>query len=66
MPTTASLVENITPVLESMTSQLTIANIMLVLAAGLGAGIVFVLGWFGVRKLVSIIMAAFKKGTVKI
>lgn len=43
-------------------AQITDANIVAVLAGGVGAAIGFVLLWFGIRKVVRMVMGAFRKG----
>ena len=57
---------SIQPVIDAATAQLTVANVMLVLAAGVGVGIGLVLAWFGVRKLLKILMSAFTKGKLHV
>lgn len=56
----------IQPVIDSMLSIFSVANLMLILGAAVAGGMGFVLGWFGVRKISSVIQTAFKKGKFKI
>lgn len=53
-------------VLDALQGQVSPAAIVAVLVAAIAAGIVFVFLWWGVRKLVSIVMRAFKSGKLKI
>lgn len=50
--------------LESATGTLNISNIVAIVGAGIGAVIGLFLAWWGARKLVRMLMAAFKKGKV--
>lgn len=60
------MVSDISGILTAVTSQITIANVVALVASAIGAGITFVLAWFGVRKLIGVIMAAFKSGKLKV
>lgn len=53
-------------VLNAMTSQISVATVVTVLAAVVAAGIGLVFMWWGVRKLVRSLMAAFRNGKLKI
>lgn len=53
-------------VLQAITSQISVTTIVGVLASVIGAGIGLVFMWWGVRKLIRVIMAAFKKGRLSI
>lgn len=53
-------------VIDAVTAQFSIANIVLVLASVVGAGIVFVFLWWGVRLAFRSIMGAVKNGTLSI
>lgn len=53
------------PVLDALTSQISIGSVVSVIAAVIGAGIGLVFLWWGVRKAVRAIMAAFKSGKLK-
>ncbi len=48
------------------TKSMNIGNIVAIIGAGIGAVIGLFLAWWGARKLVSMLMAAFKKGKVKL
>lgn len=51
-------------IITALQSSLTSTNITSVIVAGLTASVTFVLLWFGVRKVVRIFMAGFRKGKV--
>lgn len=53
-------------VLTAMTSQISVGTIVGVIAAVIGAGIGLVFMWWGVRKLIGVIMNAFRKGKLKV
>ena len=53
-------------VLTAMTSQISVSTIVGVIAAVIGAGIGLVFMWWGVRKLIGVIMNAFRKGKLKV
>ena len=50
------------PVVEAMTSQISVTTVVGVIASVVGAGIGLVFMWWGVRKAMSSLMNAFKKG----
>lgn len=52
--------------LGNFTAQFTVGNIVTLLGIGIGSAIVLFLGWFGIRKLVSMLQTAFRKGQVKV
>ena len=52
--------------MENATSTLNITNIVAILGAGIGAVIGLFLSWWGARKLVRMLMGAFKKGKVSL
>lgn len=54
------------PIKTAVTDYVNVSNIVTYLAYGLGAALVLVLFWFGVRKLMGMIMSAFKKGKVRV
>lgn len=54
----------IEPVSEALTSAITPAQIVAILAGVIGVGMTFVLMWFGVRKLISIFRKAVTKGKI--
>lgn len=65
-----TIVENMTTTLEplktALTSSITPAQIVAVLAGMIGVGMTFVLMWFGVRKLISIFRKAVTKGKISV
>lgn len=54
------------PLIEALTASITPAQIITVLAAIIGIGMLFVLMWFGVRKLVKIFRNAVFKGQISV
>lgn len=54
----------IEPLSTALTSSITPAQIVGVLAGIIGVGMTFVLMWFGVRKLISIFKKAVTKGKI--
>lgn len=52
--------------MQAATGTLNIGNIVAIVASGIGAVITMFLAWWGVRKLIGMLMAAFKKGKVKV
>lgn len=52
-------------VLDAMTAQISVSTVVGVIAATVTAGIGLVFMWWGVRKLLSAIMDAFRKGKLK-
>ena len=53
-------------VLSAMTSQISPTTVIAVIAGTIGAGIGLVFMWWGVRKLVKLIMGAFRSGKLKV
>lgn len=70
MPTMFNLAaENVSltdlqPVLDSLTGQISVANVVAIIAAVLGACVGFAFMWWGIRFGKSKLMGAFKKGKV--
>lgn len=52
-------------VLSAITNQISVSTIVGVLASVVGAGVGLVFMWWGVRKLASVLMNAFRKGKLK-
>lgn len=52
--------------METATGTLNIGNIVAIIGAGIGAVIGLFLAWWGARKLVKMLMSAFKKGKVSL
>lgn len=53
-------------VISAMTSQISVATIVGVLATLVAAGIGLVFMWWGVRKAIGSLMTAFRKGKMKV
>ncbi len=54
------------PVLDALTAQISVATIVAVLATLVTAGIGLVFMWWGVRKALRSLMAAFRKGKMSL
>lgn len=54
------------PIINALTTAITPADIISVLASVVGVGLVFVLMWFGVRKLIKIFKNAVTKGKMSL
>lgn len=54
------------PIKTAVTNYINVGNIVTYLAYGLTAALVLVLFWFGIRKLMGMIMSAFKRGRVRV
>lgn len=55
-----------TSILSAVTGQISVATVVEVLAVGVGAAIGLVFMWWGARKLIRIVMSAFRKGRASI
>lgn len=53
-------------VISAMTSQISVATVVGVLATLVAAGIGLVFMWWGVRKAIGSLMSAFRKGKMKV
>ena len=53
-------------VLDNLTAQINVTNILAIVAALVGCAVGLAFMWWGVRKLIRVIMAAFKKGKVSV
>lgn len=53
-------------VISAMTSQISVATVVGVLATLVAAGIGLVFMWWGVRKAIASLMTAFRKGKMKV
>lgn len=53
------------PILTALQSGISSAEIVSIIASGLGVAAGFVILWWGSRKLVGMVMAAFKSGKIK-
>ena len=49
-------------VLSAITDQISVTTVIAVVAGAIGAAIGLVFMWWGVRKLIRVIMSAFRKG----
>lgn len=52
------------PIITAMTGQISVSTVVGVIASAIGAGIGLVFMWWGGRKAVRTLMAAFRKGKV--
>lgn len=64
--TMADMTNTLAPLHTALTSSITPAQIVAVLAGIIGVGMTFVLMWFGVRKLISIFRKAVTKGKISV
>ena len=56
---------DMSPITTALTTAVTPAMILTIIATALGAGLVFVLVWFGSRKIASVFIRALKTGKIK-
>ena len=54
------------PIIEAVTSQISVSTVASVLATLATAGVGFAFFWWGARKALRALMAAFKKGKISI
>lgn len=54
-----------TPIMTALESGLSANEIITIIATGLGVAISMVILWWGSRKLVNMVMSAFKSGKIK-
>lgn len=59
-------ISDISTVLDPIKSEWTFAKIAAILALAIGACVGLVLGWFGLRKVISMIQRALKKGRLAV
>ncbi len=64
--TTTVGVSDIQPVLTALEGQISVSTVVAVLAAGAGIAVGFAFMWWAGRKLVRMLMSAFKKGRVSV
>lgn len=64
--TATTAVEAIRTLLTSLTAELTFSTIVSYLVIGISASLGLVLMWFGIRKLVRMVMTAFKSGRFRL
>lgn len=53
---------DLSSVLSAITDQISVTTVIAVVAGAIGASIGLVFMWWGVRKLIRVLMAAFRKG----
>lgn len=53
---------DLSSVLSAITAQISVTTVISVVAGAIGASIGLVFMWWGVRKLIRVIMSAFRKG----
>lgn len=53
------------PILTALQNGLSSSEIVAIIAAGLGVSVGMVILWWGSRKLVNMVMSAFKSGKIK-
>ena len=66
MENTVSNALDFSPIRTALTTAVTPAQIITIIAGVIGVGMTFVLMWFGVRKLVSIFRKAVTKGKISV
>lgn len=66
METGVIAVADFQSVLTALTGQISVSSVVGVLAAAAGAAVGLAFMWWGARKLVRVLMAAFKKGKVSL
>lgn len=57
---------NFTSILTTLQEQISVSTIVEVLAVAAGAAVGLAFMWWGVRKLVKVLMGAFRKGSVNV
>lgn len=66
MENTAIALSDFQSILTTVTNQISVQSVVTVLVAAVGAGVGFGFMWWGARKLIRVLMSAFKKGRVSI
>lgn len=61
---TAVTTSDFQSVIDALTAQVSVSTVVTVIAGGMAACVGLAFMWWGVRKLIRMIMAAFKKGKV--
>lgn len=61
-----TLTDYLTPLTTSITSAVSPADIVKIIGIVFGSGIMFVLVWFGARKIFNGIMSAVKRGRISV
>ena len=52
--------------LDEVKETITIGNVVTIVLAAIGGSVLFVFFWWGLRKVISAVMAAFRKGRIKV
>lgn len=65
-PVTAITAADFTSVLDVLQTQISVSTVVGVLGVAAGAAVGLAFMWWGVRKLVRVLMSAFKKGKVSL
>lgn len=66
IPATAITTADFQSIIDALTAQISVSTVVTVVAAGMTAAVGFVFMWWGVRKLVRMIMSAVKKGKASV
>ena len=61
-----SITTGITTIFQSVASNFSFTNLITFIGIAIGSASVIALGWFGLRKVISMIQTALKKGRVKV
>lgn len=59
-------VSYITQVIQAITTEISVENILAILTTVIGVAIVFVGFWWGARKVTRVVMSAFRKGRISV
>lgn len=62
----ASTTTDFSPITDAISQKLTVAEVSGIIASVIGAGIGFVLLWWGARKLIRSLITAFQNGKIKL
>lgn len=62
----SSVVDGVKGAFNTVSSTFTFANILSMVGIAIGAAALLTLGWFGLRKVISMIQKALKKGRVSV
>lgn len=59
-------IAGITQIIQAITTEITVENVLAVLTTVIGVAIVFVGFWWGARKVTRVVMSAFRKGRISV
>ena len=59
-------VADIQVLIDAITAQINVGTVVAILAAVIGLAVTFVFMWWGIRKVASMFMSAFKKGKLSV